>query len=390
MRIAIVVGVRRPLVLFLGLALAFLLVWWPIVLAPLGRGAIVVMDVYSSALYDENWAAKVTPEPRVVEDRLTFAGESSRVTWWIPAWGDRHAGMLVVNGASQYGNDDAETRRISEALARAGYLVMLPEYSFLKEARLERAAPEKVDAAFAAMLARRDVDPDRAGAFGFSVGGGILFAAATRDGAALGRARYLGALGAYFDVRTYLAAVVSGTQRRDGALEPWTPDPEARLKLPVGAAEALGDPGDRARVVDALRASGGPLSAEPPSDLGAEARSLWRALAATRYEEAEARLAELPASLLDTFAALSPATRWDRIRAAVYWLHDEGDRFEPVSEAERAKASPREGTTRLQLTRLLSHAAALDKGARQQGLDFWARELSGLLGFAMDVLKRAG
>ncbi len=371
------------------LVAVFLLVWWPLAIGPAARGAIVVLDVYSSALYGENWSARITPEPRVVEDRLTLAGENARVTWWIPGAGDRHAAMLVVNGASEYGNDDAETRRISEALARAGYLVMLPEYAFLKEARLERSAPEKVDAAFADMLARPDVDPDRAGAFGFSVGGGILFAAASREGAALGRARYLGALGAFFDVRSYLAAVVSGTQERGGVLEPWTPDPEARLKLPVGAAQALTDAHDREQVVAALRASGGPLPPEPAAGLGDEARALWSALAASSYRDAQTRISNLPPALRETFAELSPATHWQRIAAPVFWLHDEGDRFEPVSEAERAVSAPRTGRNRLQLTRLLSHAAALDKGARQQGLDFWARELSGLLGFAIDVLRRA-
>lgn len=380
---------RRAAILLPALVIVFLLVWWPLAIGPAARGAIVVLDVYSSALYGENWAARITPEPRVVEDHLTLAGEYARVTWWIPGRGGRHAAMLVVNGASEYGNDDAETRRISEALARAGYLVMLPEYSFLKEARLERQAPEKVDAAFAAMLTRPDVDAGRAGAFGFSVGGGILFAAASREGAALGRARYLGALGAFFDVRTYLAAVVSGTQERHGALETWTPDPEARLKLPVGAAQALTDAHDRDVVVAALRASGGPLPPEPAAGLGEEARALWAALAASSYRDAQTRISTLPPALRETFAELSPATRWDRIAAPVFWLHDEGDRFEPVSEAERAVSTPRQGHSRLQLTRLLSHAAALDKGARQQGLDFWARELSGLLGFAMDVLRRA-
>ena len=58
--------------------------------------------------------------------------------------------------------------------------------------------------------------------------------------------------------------------------------------------------------------------------------------------------------------------------------------------AERASGAPHAGPTRLTLTRLLSHAAALGPDARQQGPDFWLRELSGLLGFAFDVLKRAG
>ena len=372
------------------LLVVFVAVWWVPFFAPLSRGAIVVLDVYSSALSGGNAAAAITPAPRVVEERLVLAGEDARITWWIPGAGDRHPAMLVVNGASSAGNDDPETRRISEALCRAGYLVMLPQLSFLTEARLERSAPARVDAAFAALLARGDADPDRAGAFGFSVGGGVLFAAAGVPGAALGRARYLGALGAFFDIRTYLASVVSGTQVRHGQAEAWTPDPEARLKLPVGAAQALSDTRDRDAVVAAIRASGGPLAADPPADLGAEARALWLALAATNYDTALARIDALPVSLRDTFAALSPRTRWAAVTASVFWLHDEADRFEPVSEAERASAAPHAGTTELHLTRLLSHAAALGPDAQAQGADFWVRELTGLLRFAFDVLRRAG
>ena len=381
---------RRAFAILGALLVVFVQVWWTPLLGPLSRGAIVVLDVYSSALSGGNAAAAITPAPRIVEERIDLAGEDARVTWWIPGAGERHPAMLVVNGATSAGNDDPETRRISEALCRAGYLVMLPQLSFLTEARLERSAPARVDAAFAALLARPDADPDRAGAFGFSVGGGVLFAAASVPGAALARARYLGALGAFFDVRTYLAAVVSGTQVRNGVKETWTPDPEARLKLPSGAAQALSDARDRDAVVAAIRASGGPLAADPPADLGAEARALWLALAAPDYDTALARIDGLPASLRDTFAALSPATRWSAVRAPVYWLHDEGDRFEPVSEAERASATAHAGTTELHLTRLLSHAAALGPDARAQGADFWVRELTGLLGFAFDVLKRAG
>ena len=381
---------RRVAAILAVLVVTYVLVSWNALFGPLVRGGIVVLDVYSSALSGSNAAALITASPRLEEERVTLAGQESRVTWWVPGWGDRHPAMLVVNGASPLGNDDPETRRISEALCRAGYLVMLPEFDFLKDARLERTAPARVDAAFAAMLARRDADADRAGAFGFSVGGGILFAAAGMPNAALGRARYLGALGAFFDIRTYLAAVVSGTQVRRVVAEPWDPDPEARLKLPVGAAQAMSDPGDRETVVAALRTSGGPLAADPPNGLGAEGRAVWQLLGAPDYGTALARFDALPAALRETFATLSPSTRWSAVAAPVYWLHDEGDRFEPVSEAESAAATAHAGTTELHLTRLLSHAAALGPDARQQGIDFWARELGGLLRFAFDVLKRAG
>src|SRR2546430_7766654 len=266
---------RRRLALVL-LVVAIAILWRPF-LRPLGAGAILVADIYSSALWDRNAAAYVTPPPRV-EDGLEPVGAlDMRVTWWIPGWGSLHPAVMLVNGATEKGNDDPETRRLAEALARAGYMVMLPEFPFIKAGKLERDATSILDAAFARAIARPETKGKAVGAFGFSVGGGMLLAAASRPGALSG-ASYIGALGAYFDLDTYLASVLSLTQRRDGTLEPWDADAEVRLRLPVAAAEALSDPSDRERITAALRAADGRLAGEPPAGLRSESAALWRAL----------------------------------------------------------------------------------------------------------------
>ena len=334
-------------------------------------------------------AAYVTPAPLVSDASEAIGGSPMRVTWWVPGWGTTHPAVMLVNGATDRGNDDSETRRLAEALARGGYLVMLPEFPFIKGGVLERDAARYIDGAFARLLARPDARPGASGAFGFSVGGGLLLAAASRPGA-LRDARYLGALGAYFDLDTYLASVLAGAQRRNGNLEPWDVDPEVRLRLPVAAAEALADPGDRTRIVDALRAAGGRALGEPPAGTGDEGTALWRVLSATDYDDALARIRALPPALRDVFDRLSPRTAWEGLAAPVFWLHDTGDRFEPVSEAETAAARPRAGPTHLQRTALLSHAAALGAGAREKGLDFWSTELIGLLSFATETLSAGG
>src|SRR5438876_4012914 len=305
---------------------------WRPLLRPIGAGAVIVADIYSGALWDRNLAAAVTPQPRVEEATLRIRDADMRVTWWIPGWGARHPGVMLVNGATEFGNDDSETRRLSDALARAGYMVMLPEFPFIKAGTLERDATAILDAAFARALARPETKGMHVGAFGFSVGGGMLLAAASRPGALSG-ASYIGALGAYFDLDTYLASVLSLSQRRSGALEPWDADPEVRLRLPVAAAEALADPGDRTRIVDALRAAGGRALGEPPAGTGDEGTALWRVLSATDYDDALARIRALPPALRDVFDRLSPRTAWEGLAAPVFWLHDTGDRFEPVSEA---------------------------------------------------------
>jgi hypothetical protein len=374
---------RRQLSLVL-LVVLIAILWRPF-LRPLGAGAIIVADIYSSALWERNVAAYATPPPRIEDGTERVGALDMRVTWWIPGWGSLHPAVMLVNGATEKGNDDPETRRLGEALARAGYMVMLPEFPFIKAGKLEREATSILDAAFALALARPETKGMAVGAFGFSVGGGMLLAAASRPGP-LSAASYIAALGAYFDLDTYLASVLSLTQRRDGKLEPWDADAEVRLRLPVAAAEALADANDRERITAELRSTGGRLSGEPPSGLGSESAALWRALAATDYDIALERLHQLPVSLREVFDSLSPETTWPSLRPAVFWLHDVGDRFEPVSEAETAAAKAHAGPTRFQRTALLSHAAALGAGAKERGLDFWVTELSGLLLFAAGAL----
>jgi hypothetical protein len=217
----------------------------------------------------------------------------------------------------------------------------------------------------------------------------MLLAAALRPGALSG-ASYIGALGAYFDLDTYVASVLSLTQRRNGTLEPWDADTEVQLRLPLAAAEALADANDRERITTELRVGTGRLSGEPPGGLGTEGAALWRVLTATDYDIALERLHLLPASLREVFDSLSPRTTWSSLRPPVFWLHDIGDRFEPVSEAETAAASTHAGPTRFQRTALLSHAAAVGAAAKERGLDFWAPELSGLLFFAAGALGAGG
>ena len=373
---------RRLVLVFLVVAIA--VIWRPVI-RPLGAGAILVADIYSSALWDRNVAEYVTPLPRVTGTRETFGGIEMRVTWWRPGWGDRHPALMVVNGATALGNDDPETTRLTEALARAGYLVMLPEFPFIREGTLEPRAPAIIDAAFARLLLVPESSGMPVGAFGFSVGGGMLLAAAGRNDA-FARASYVGALGAYYDIDTYLASVVTRTQMLGGVPAAWDPDPIVRMRLPLAAAGAVSDLRDRALLEDELRAHDGRTATDPPLDMGTEAGSLWRAFRATDYDLALTRFRELPPTLRQVFDGLSPRTRWAAIRAPVFWLHDVGDRFEPVSEAETAAATAHAGPTRLQRTSLISHAAALGEGAKEKGLDFWASELSGLLLFAASAL----
>lgn len=345
----------------IALVVAFGLLWTP-VLKPAGQAAILILDIYSESLVGSNVARLVTPEPRASQSRERFAGLEMRVDWWRPGSGESHPGVLVVSGASALGNDNEALRGFAASMARAGYLVMLPEFPFLKEGRFDPAATAQLDGSFAALRNRPETRGRATGAFGISVGGGLLLVAAGKEPAIAGAA-FVSVLGAYYDMDTYLASVAGAQQLRGGRLEPWAPSAEARERLPPAAIEAVGA-ADR----DAVR----------------------QALAGPTYEEALRRIRALPPAARAVFDALSPETVWSRLRAPVFWIHDPNDTYEPLAEAEAAAAAPSGGRMVLVVPRLVQHAVAEAGEAKQQGPLFVLGELWQLAAFTFEILRLAG
>lgn len=343
------------------LAVAVGLLWTP-VLKPAGQAAILILDIYSESLVGRNVARLVTPEPRASRTRERFAGVEMRVDWWRPGSGASHPGVLVVPGASELGNDNEALRGFGASLARAGYLVMLPEFPFLKEGRFDPAATSQLDGSFAALRARPETRGRATGAFGISVGGGLLLVAAGRE-PAIGGATFISVLGAYYDMDTYLASVAGAQQLRGGRLVTWAPSDEARERLPAAAIGAVA---------------------------AADREALRQALAATTYEEALGRIRGLPPGARAVFDALSPEAVWSRIGPPIFWIHDPADTYEPLAEAEAAAAAARGGRMALVVPRLVQHAVAEAGEAKQQGPLFVLGELWQLAAFTFEILRLAG
>jgi hypothetical protein len=239
---------------------------------------------------------------------------------------------------------------------------MIPEFPFLKAGRFDTSATKQIDAAFARA---RDLPATRdrnVGAFGVSVGGGMLLVAAGRE-PAIGRAAFIAILGAYFDIDTYVASVVGREQLSNGRLEPWGASAEVVERLPPAAVD-LAPPGDR----DAVR----------------------RVLASKSYEEALDRLRALGPDARAAFDAVSPKIVWHEIRPPIYWIHDPLDTFEPLAEAEAARAAPRDGHMVLVAPHLVTHAAPAGEAAKSGGPLFLIGELWRLLTFTVEVLQQAG
>ncbi|MDE3192738.1 MAG: hypothetical protein KGN00_03525 [Chloroflexota bacterium] len=351
---------RRRSGILLAIVVAFGLLWRPL-LYPGGKAALLLLDVYSPSLAGSDLAERITPAVRAAETRETLGGVEMRVSWWRPGWGDRHPALMIVNGATPVGNDNEATREFGATLARAGYLVMLPQFPFLVEGRLDPGAPAIIDAAFAHLRSLPETRGRPVGIFGASVGAGLALVAASAGAAA--DADEIVVLGSYFDLDTYVAAVASHQQRIGGRLEPWQPSDEVRTRLPPAVLAAMPDEADRA-AVSAAFASGS-------------------------YDGALARLEALSPAGRATLDALSPSTVWSRVQPPVFWIHDPNDTYEPPAEAYAAEAAARGRRFELVVPTLVQHAevGAATKGRSALGL---AGELWRLLRFTIDALRMAG
>ena len=331
-------------------------------LIPLWRAVIALAHVYSTTLAGRSVVGGLTAPPRYGETRETFAGVPMRVGWWRPGRGTAHPALMLVIGAVPAGIDFPELRLAADGLARAGFMVMIPDLPFLKEERLDTTGGAQIAAAFAA-LAAHPAAAGRPGAIGFSVGGGFLLAAAGRE-QALAEASAIAVLGAYFDLRTYIASVVSCAQPRGREIAPWVTSSDVPGRLATAAVRLARDEAERAAIHDAL--------------------------ASRPYAEALARIDALPRRVRRAFDELSPSVAWSRIRPPVFWLHDERDGYVPVAEANAARsARPRPRRVRMLVLRLLQHAIPVADAARGEGIRFWVSELGRLVTFVASIFRAA-
>src|SRR5918997_2073259 len=150
---------------------------------------------------------------------------------WLPAWAapDRPAGaMLLVFGVNNLGRNHPAIARVADGLARSGVAVLVPDSRTLLEGRLEVGEIDGVVRAFQLLAARPEVDRERVGVVGFSVGGSLALLAAADPRIATG-VRWVNAFGAFADAETYLAAASAHAYvGSDGNPVAWTPSPLAR------------------------------------------------------------------------------------------------------------------------------------------------------------------
>jgi dienelactone hydrolase len=247
-------------------------------------------------------------------------GEDGRGQLTLPAGEQPAPTMVLMLGAHAAAVDDPRVVRLTDALARTGFAVLIPLSAGLDRGEV---TPGEIDRLVEAVLAA-PYDPrtraDRLVLVGLSVGGSLALRAAA-DGRIAQDLDAVLALGPYYRAADMLAWGAAGVVRGlDGQERPWSPDDTTRRVLLASLKAApTDDDSQAAAATDALTAA------------------LERRRTLT-LQEAEGEVARLGARQRDWLASVSPADHLGDLRTKWYLVHDTKDRLIPVEESERIAA----------------------------------------------------
>jgi pimeloyl-ACP methyl ester carboxylesterase len=328
-----------PLALILGLALAA--VAYRSWLAAQARAVVVLSTVIETPLL--TWTVeRVTDEPRVEE--AVVAGVPTTLV--RPGGDGPWPAFVFLNGATELGRAHPDVQRLARGLARAGYLVLVPDLPGLVRGEL---TDHTVDSAVA--LARNAAGrPDSTGQvalFGVSLGAAIGLLAAERPELAE-RVSVVVGIAPYADLENVVLLATTGYAKDGDRLVEYRPG--RFLALAVARSLVAGLPaGDErtALAADLARvASNDPdplagLRALDPAELSPDARAVRAVLLNREPDRFEALYTALPATIRAGIERLSPVAQAQLLRMPVELASAPHDPYFPPSESRSiARAAP--------------------------------------------------
>jgi len=264
---------------------------------------------------------------------------------WLPASAsaDRPVGaVILVSGINSQGRAHPALARIGAAMSRAGAAVMIPELPVFFAARVDATEVGRIVAAFQALAGRPEVDSDRIGIMGISVGGSLSLIAAA-DPAIADQVKWVGAFGAYADAGEIMTSVVSHEYRLDGQVIEWDPVLLVRQIVFGLVTEQVTNGRDHGYLYGAYDdLNNQDVHPLPDAHLPLTSTAATAAeaiLLAKTLPQAEAALAAAPAGLREVLDGISPIRYVAGIRADVFLMHDVSDHHIPYSNSRELAAA---------------------------------------------------
>ena len=297
-------------------------------------------------------------DPQVTRVTFEAAGRTMVADVYRPASGSRHPGIVLNHGVAAGGMNDLRLINFADALARAGYVALVPEFINLKEFRVRPSDVGEMVGSYEYLEQLPDVDPDRVGFFGFSYAGGIALLAAN-DPRIAQRVRFCFMLGSYYDLRSIVTYATTGYYLEGGEWVYMEPRHTGKWAFLRNSLELVEDDTDRrllTRIANSkLEDERCDVSASADS-LGVEGAKLYELMTNEDPAAAAGIIDGLSPRVLEYFDALSLPGNIENVTARLIIVHGRDDNLMPYTESILlAENAPPGATVQLRILESFQH-----------------------------------
>ena len=324
--------VRRAAIVLAGLLLLAILL---MTVTPQGRTAFRTLLFIPQVLpafpvKPQEW---VTDDPVRHEIDFPIAEGTASADLYVPSGPGPHPAVLFFLGVVPPDRDESRVVALADGLARSGVVVMIPWLQSQIEHRISPGDVESLVRGFQYLHAHESVDQDRIGVGGICTGASLT-AIAAQDERIRDDVRFVNSFAGYYDAVDMVRAIGSRSRFHGELSAPWDPDSLTMRIFTSQMIEGLTDPEDRELLTRAL-VDRGEWREEELESLSRAGRAVYGILEGGRRDEIDALIADLPPSMMDLLAEISPSTGIEDLKARVLIMHDRADRLVPSEESRR-------------------------------------------------------
>jgi len=274
--------------------------------------------------------------PSVKKVSIPTRGKSLPADLYIPKDGGLHFPLVIVHGVNPTGKDDEQLVLLAKDFARAGFLVMVPDFEGMKTLRIRISEAEDILQSFLYISRRQDAKHG-GGMMGISYGAGPMLLASA-DQRIRDKVSVVVSFGGYYNLRNVMLFAMTGSfeyGRHRGWLRPEESFRWMFAYRNLDILRSLADRDTLRKIIEMKNRYETAQAAALVNSLGPEGRALYDFLMNKDQERFDLLYENLPIALREQVYQLSPERAVKYIHASFIIAHGMEDYSIPYTESLR-------------------------------------------------------
>lgn len=311
--------------------LCLLVVCGLLAFTPMGRAyvrsALLVADILSGT--PKSLLRYISQDPIIHTVEFPVFNAIVEAALYQPVTSGKHPAIIFALGYPSNINDPM-LDRLSEDLARLGFVILIPRLIGMQNGELVHDDVEILVSAFEWLSTLPEVDAEHIGFSGFCVGSSLGLVAA-QDTRINQQVAVVNVFGGYYDLTSLLRAVSAQSSVYQNEEFPWQPAEQSVNLFVKNVLLYLNNTVDREILM--VFYQNRDSNSSHPAGLSPLGEIAYELLTTSNTQAVDALLEQIPPEIQDQLDRISPKTGMSALRAKVFIMHDISDPYVPVTES---------------------------------------------------------